>query len=232
VAGQSGFRALSNEEGFIVAYPLGLFGRPEAPEAATGQGPSFNAGWCCGRAADARVNDVGFIRAVVEAVAASANIDRARVYAVGLSNGGHLSHRLACEAADVIAAIGPAAGRITISTSRCRPTRPIAVIDFPGLHDPQVPYDGGIVFLSAAQNFALWRDTNGCGSGPPDTRTDIGSSFCETYSHCSAGVQVEMCSVNASQVSYIPGHSIYLNPDIDVARSAWEFLSQFTLPAQ
>ena len=231
--GVFGFGTVSDDQGFIIAHPLGLFGTPEALEAESGgQGPSFNGGWCCGAAASAKVDDVGFARAVVQAVAAEANIDLGRIYATGHSNGGHMSYRLACEAADVFAAVAPVAGRITINpTSLCQPSRPIAVIEFAGLNDPAVPYGGlGALFQSAAQSLAWWRDADNCAGATPDERVDIGTSFCETYNQCDAGVQVELCSVNADQNSYDPGHNLYLNPDIDVARTAWEFLSQFTLP--
>ena len=144
-----------------------------------------------------------------------------------------MSHRVACEAANVFAAVAPVAGRIGLfPTTSCKPSRPIALIEFAGLHDPAVPYGGTGLQPSAAQSLAWWRDQNGCDSGPPDDRVDLGRSFCETYRSCTAGVQVELCSVEASQVSWIPGHDLYLNPDLDVARTAWEFLSRFRLPAE
>ena len=77
-----------------------------------------------------------------------------------------------------------------------------------------------------------WRDQDSCGSGPPDERVDFGTSYCETYRSCSAGVEVELCSIEASQVSYGAGHYLYLNPDLDVTLTAWEFLSQFRLPGE
>ena len=234
-AGVSGWRSLADSEGFIVAHPLGLFGRPEAPEVDTSwAGPSFNGGpLCCGAAFVTGTDDVGFARAIVQAVSAEANIDRARVYATGLSNGGYMSHRLACEAADVFAAVAPVAARIgLVPTTLCQPSRPIALIEFAGLHDPDVPYEGVSLQPSAAQSLAYWRDQDGCGSGPPDERVDLGTSYCETYRNCNAGVQVELCSIEASQVSWLAGHLLYLNPDLYIARTAWEFLSQFRLPAE
>ncbi|HUL98300.1 MAG TPA: PHB depolymerase family esterase [Mycobacterium sp.] len=224
-AGWSGWRSLANTEDFIVAYPLGLFGRPEAPEVDTPDGPSFNGGpFCCGGASKNGIDDVGFAWAIVQAVAAEANVDRARVYATGLSNGGGMSSRLGCEAADLFAAVAPLAGFIGIVP--CQPSRPIAVIAFAGLHDPKTPY-----VLSTA-SFTSWRDLDGCGSGPPDDRVDFGTSYCETYRSCSAGVQAERCSIEASQLSLDPGHNLYLNPDLDVTQTAWDFLSQFRLPPQ
>lgn len=227
-AGLSGWRPLADSENFIVAYPLGLFGRAESPEVDTSHGPSFNGGpLCCGWAATKRIDDVGFARAVVQAVAAEANIDRARVYATGLSNGGYMSFRLGCEAADLFAGVAPLAGFIGLyPMSQCQPSRPIPVIEFAGLHDPGQPYLG-----LPTNSFAHWRDVDGCGSGSPDERVDFGTSYCETYRSCGAGVQAELCSIEASQASYGGGHVLYLNPDLDVTRRAWEFLSQFRLPA-
>jgi poly(3-hydroxybutyrate) depolymerase/6-phosphogluconolactonase (cycloisomerase 2 family) len=228
-AGYTGWRSLADTENFIVAYPLGLFGQPEAPEVDTAGGASFNGGpLCCGRAALRKIDDVGFARAIVQAIASEANVDLARVYATGSSNGGYMSSRLGCEAADLFAGVAPVAGFIGLfPTSQCQPGRPIPVIEFAGLHDPGNPYPG-----LSTDSFAHWRDVDGCGSGPPDERVDFGSSYCETHRNCSAGARAELCSIEASQVSIVPGHRLYLNPDLDVTRTAWEFLSQFRLPAE
>jgi hypothetical protein len=94
-AGLSGFKERADSEGFIVAYPLGSFGATNDPEAPTTVGPAWDGGACC---TVIPVDDVGFARAVVQAVAAEADIERRRVYATGTSNGGALLHRLACEA--------------------------------------------------------------------------------------------------------------------------------------
>jgi len=231
IAGLSGLRTVADEEGFLVAWPLGSFGKNGAPEAETANGPSFNAGWVCGRAPLSKVDDVGFTRALVEAVATEAHIDRRRIYATGLSCGAAMTYRVACEAADVFAAVAPVAGRLALLPfSRCQPSRPIAVIEFAGLNDPLNPYGGSGLGQSAAESLAFWRDADGCAGSTPDDRVEFGTSFCETYNQCVAGVQVELCSVAASQVSYVPGHILYLNPDIDIARRAWRFLSEFRLP--
>ncbi len=99
----SGFDPLADEKGFVVAYPNG-----------TGRlGDVFltwNGGTCCGYASHQNVDDVGFVRALVRDVQAVVKIDAKRIYATGLSNGGIMSYRLACEASDLIAAIGPVSG--------------------------------------------------------------------------------------------------------------------------
>jgi len=131
----SGFQQRSDLEGFLVAYPQGLFN-------------SWNAGTCCGQAAAQNIDDVGFLRAMVDAIAAEANVDPRRIYATGLSNGGAMTQRLACDAADVFAAAAPMAFPIPFNPlSTCQPSRPIAVLMFMGLTDQLVPYS------SAAPSF-------------------------------------------------------------------------------
>jgi len=179
-AAQSGWRSLGDSESLIVGYPLGLFGQTAAAEVDTALGPSWNAGKCCGGASQNGIDDVGFARAIVQAVAAEANVDRTRVYAAGHSNGGSMSYRLGCEAADLFAGVAPVAGLFLFVPAPCQPARPIPVIAFGGLHDPQEPY------ALVTADFTAWRHLQGCGSGPPDDRVDIGTSYCEIYRSCNA----------------------------------------------
>jgi poly(3-hydroxybutyrate) depolymerase len=65
----------ADARGFVVAYPDGL-------------NESWNAGMCCGGAAENGVDDVGFVRAVIKDIAERGCIDLKRVYATGMSNGG------------------------------------------------------------------------------------------------------------------------------------------------
>src|SRR5688572_12607315 len=105
----SGFLALSDARGFLVVYPQGV-------------GNAWNGGVCC----TSTPTDVEFIRALVANMHVEANVDAARVYATGLSNGGAMTHRLACEAADLFAAAAPLAFPISLSPpSSCDPSRPI-----------------------------------------------------------------------------------------------------------
>ncbi len=211
----SGMVQLSELEGFIVAYPNGVDRR-------------WNAGICCGGGLD----DVGFVRAVVAAIEAEASIDRRRIYATGISNGGAMSHRLACDAGDLFAAAAPLAFPVPfIPLSRCRPVRSIPVLTVMGLTDALVPYNGG-VFPSAPDTFDYWHDINGCAAAAPDVLVESGQSRCETYTDCQNGVQVGLCSVVAAAFPGLPfdGHILYINDDFDLASVAWSFLSQFQLP--
>src|SRR5690606_3308049 len=116
--------------GVIVAYPQGV-------------ATSWNAGACCGTAWADAVDDVGFVRALIEHLEAEYCIDARGVDATGMSNGGFLSHRLACELSDRIAAIAPVAGVLGVDPASCAPSRPVPVWQFHGTEDPLVPYEGG-----------------------------------------------------------------------------------------
>ncbi len=210
----SGFLALSNTRGFIATWPQGL-------------GNAWNGGICCSTAND----DVAFIRALVAKMKEEAAIDARRVYATGLSNGGAMTHRLACEAADLFAAAAPVSFPISVSPlSSCVPSRKIPVLTFMGLTDTVVAYNGG-TFPSAAVTFDHWRSVDQCGTGTPETHNVSGASFCDIDLSCAPGVQVGLCSITGTNPAPFAGHLLYFNPDFPVATLAYDFMSQFSLPA-
>jgi polyhydroxybutyrate depolymerase len=198
----SRMNAVADREGFIVVNPQGI----EA---------SFNAGGCCGPAAEQGIDDLGFTRAIVADVAARACIDPRRVYATGFSNGGFMAHRIGCEAADLFAAVAPVASGNAVAA--CAPGRPVPIISFHGTIDTVVEYATG---QRAAQ---AWAERNGCSGAP--TRVEHGRAYCERWTACAGGVAVEMCT--------IPG-LWHLWPSATSPHPAspaiWEFLSGYTLP--
>lgn len=210
----SGFKELSDVEGFVVAYPDGVSN-------------AHNGGICC----ISGIDDVGYARTLVARLKLDGNIDAARVYVTGLSNGGAMSHRLACEAADLFAAAAPMAFPISIDpTSACQPSRPIPVLTFMGLTDVLVPYAGG-AFPSAQTTLDHWIETNECEDDDDVEHTESGLSFCDVYTDCEDDVQTGLCSITADSFggSFFDGHILYLNPDYVLAEVAWDFLSQFAL---
>lgn len=228
----SGMRPLSELENFIVAYPHGLYGLPNAPEErnpVTGfplEGPSFNAGGvCCGAAEENGTDDIGFVRAMVEAIDAASHIDTTRVYVTGLSNGGFMSHRLACETPDIFAAAVPFAASTLQNLNIDCAQQPIPILTFQGLTDSLVPYDGNIIYKSAHESLEAWKQYNGCTSPTPDvTETISDTAFCETYNSCSDNADTGLCSVTGSDAA---GHFLYQNDDgIDLAEKAWHFMQQ------
>ena len=96
----TGFTAKAEEEDFIVVYPEGT-GRFRKRHL------TWNAGHCCGIAMKRRVDDVGFIGALLVKLLADYPVDPKRVYATGMSNGGMMTHRLGIELSDRLAAIAP-----------------------------------------------------------------------------------------------------------------------------
>lgn len=125
-------------DGFRVAFLEG-----------TGLIQTFNGGACCGSAQTQNIDDVAYVRAVLDDLLARDPIDPARVYASGFSNGGIMSHRLACAMADRIAgiaAVGGASGQFNLAGTQyypCNPVRPIPVLQIHGVNDRNYPYAGG-----------------------------------------------------------------------------------------
>lgn len=222
----SGWSAKADALGILVAYPDGI-------------GNTWNAGVCCGGNTE---DDVGFIRAMVDAIELEGNVDSSHVYVTGLSNGGAMSHRLACEAADVFAAAAPLAFPTPYDdfASECQPSREIPLLLSMGLTDVLVPYEGGI-FGGAVESFEAWRQKNGCGPEPPEDRIEVGGSFCDIDTSCAGSTQVGLCSVRGSAFDEPPldafsGHILYINDDgLVMADLIWEFFQTGTIrqpPAQ
>lgn len=166
---QSGFSKLADHEGFIAVYPegMGIFGFLQ----------HWNAGHCCGKAAADNIDDVGFIAAVINEVAARLSVDLDRVYMVGFSNGGMLAYRFAAERSNIIAAVAPMAAAIGGRPSADVPLwvlpKPIAkvpAIIFHAMDDDSVPYLGGQSlrhggeqeYLSVEESIRFWVKHNGC----------------------------------------------------------------------
>ncbi|MFZ1626486.1 MAG: PHB depolymerase family esterase [Candidatus Moraniibacteriota bacterium] len=134
-AADYGWKEKADQEGFIVAFPNGS-SRLLRQHLAT-----WNAGNCCGYARDQKVDDVGFVRQVIADIERQANIDTGKIFATGMSNGGMMAHRLACDMADTFAAVASVAG--TDGTPVCTPSRPISVMHIHAKDDTHVLYGGG-----------------------------------------------------------------------------------------
>ncbi|ORB16607.1 polyhydroxybutyrate depolymerase [Mycobacterium noviomagense] len=160
-----GWDQLADSAKFVVAYPDGI-------------GRAWNAHGCCGRPARDGIDDVGFITAMVGRIGDSIGIDRARVYATGISNGGLMSYTLACNSG-VFAAIGPDSAT---QLDACATPHPTSVMHIHGTADRLVPYNGGqgasvVNGPSIADVNAFWRQVDHCGppalsnAGPVTTST-------------------------------------------------------------
>ena len=174
---------------FLVAYPDGLM-------------RAWNAGSCCGEPQRTNADDVGFITAMVGAIGQEIPIDRARVYATGMSNGAMMALRLGCQT-DTFAAIAPVAGTLETDCSGARPT---SVLQIHGTADDRVPYNGGpgkafssdgkarVDGPSVEAVNATWRGIDACGQPTSTTAGDVTTQT----AGCADGRTVELISVTGA----------------------------------
>jgi len=169
----SGFNTLADRERFLVAYPEGI-------------GKSWADGRGTTNADKQGVDDVGFAKAMVNDIAKTHAVDRARVYATGASNGGIFSNTLGCRAADTFAAVAPVIGTIATAVApTCRPSSPMPIVGVQGVADPVVPFAGGTVggtlegaaaggqVQSSRATQELWRSLNGCSATATETTLPV-----------------------------------------------------------
>lgn len=215
----------SEREGAIVVFPNG------SSRFASGKLATWNAGDCCAGAVRRDVDDVGFIRAVVADVQSRWNIDRRRIFATGISNGGMMAYRLACEAADIFTAIAPVAG--TDNTRECKPSRPVAVLHIHAKDDPRVLFDGGqgdiagsTSHASVPATIAKWVKQDGCAAAAQRV-LDKPGAWCELHAPCESGAQVELCVTETGGHSWPGGAKPRGGPAPSQAISAndmmWDF---------
>lgn len=177
----SQFDAIAAREHFIAVYPGGTGGTPG------GRLLTWNTGHCCAYARENKVDDVGFIAAMIDALVASGRADPKRVYVTGMSNGAMMSHVLGRELPDRIAAIAPVVGAVFGDEPPAK--GPVPAIIFVGQDDKTVPGAGGaiggnrggrLIATSArppadrdvARDVAqadYWVKANGCTSAPVES---------------------------------------------------------------
>ncbi|MFZ4718028.1 MAG: alpha/beta hydrolase family esterase [Ilumatobacteraceae bacterium] len=160
----TGFDALADRHRFVVVYPDGV-GTGTAEDTLR----TWNAGICCGPAVRKGVDDVGFVRRLIDTLSAKATIDPRRVFAAGHSNGAFMAYRLACELSDRIVAVGLQAGGLGVP--RCTPSRPVSLLHIHGTADTNVPIAGGtgsgisgVTFPPLDQSLGIVTAAMGCNS--------------------------------------------------------------------
>lgn len=225
---QTGMSELADRSGFLAVYPDGT-GRLDRAVL------TWNAGSCCGRAMDEQVDDVAFVATLIDHVERRYAGDRRRIYVTGMSNGGMLSYRLACELADRIAAIAPVAGAMGVD---CRPSAAVSVVAFHGTADRHVPYSGGIPQVQAdphvrrdapvADTIAFWADHNGCTGSATE---DVSADTTRRVHTCPDGVGVTLYTINGGGHAWPGGPSARAGADqptgaISATQLMWEFFRQ------
>ena len=210
---------MADAGGFLVAYPEGTSWL-DIPWR------SWNAGHCCGYAMRRGVDDVAFIRQLIEDVRAHHAIDAHRVYVTGVSNGGMMAYRLGCELSDRLAAIAPVAGSLGVA---CHPSSPVSVMIVHGTDDHSVPHEGGISSAthdqrrdpSVAFTASLWAAQNHCAAAPETD--EHGALLRQTYAGGLDGTEVVVYTIRGG------GHA-WPRRDLSTTELMWDFFSRHPKP--
>ncbi|BDS14692.1 extracellular catalytic domain type 1 short-chain-length polyhydroxyalkanoate depolymerase [Aureispira anguillae] len=223
-AALSNMNAIADTAGFIVAYPEGTLDASSKTY--------WNSGYGTG------VDDIGFIDALIDTIAANYTVDLQRVYSTGLSNGAIMSNTLACALNHRIAAIAGVAGTMSIlQQTTCAPANPIPVMQIHGTSDVVVPYLGNTVLLGVDALVNHWRGHNGLTntfSTTPIANTNLldGSTAELIQYETGASFPVHLIRVTNGGHSW-PGSGVIIsgttNMDFDASVEIWKFFSQYSL---
>jgi polyhydroxybutyrate depolymerase len=186
VASQTGFDAEAERRGFLAVYPDGV-------------GRAWNAGPCCGLPSRADIDDIGFVAKLLDKLQRQYVVDKRRVYATGISNGGLISYRAACELPGRFAAVAPVAA--TLVTSPCAPAAPVSVLHIHGLEDENIPFEGGqgtrgvtgFDWPQVQQGIDTWRTLDGCPAS--GTTTVAGAVTTAAWKPCRKATEVRLVTV-------------------------------------
>lgn len=203
----SGFESLAKTEGFIVVWPYGLCN-------------SWNSGeQCCPPASSDEIDDVGFIRKLIEKVSGKYNIDSDRIYVTGLSNGCSMTQRLANEASDVVTAAACMALHLLVPEAP--DYDPIPVMTLLGTNDDL--YNESEDMPGAVKNFETWKEMNNC-TGTYEVTWSSGNHVAWTYTDCDNDTEVTLVTIDGG------GHVLYKGEgtEINTTQLAWDFLKRFS----
>jgi polyhydroxybutyrate depolymerase len=237
----TGFSELADRENFFVLYPNGisLFGFLR----------HWNAGHCCGKAADDEVDDVGFITETIEDACLRLNVDRCRIYMVGFSNGGMMAYRFAAEKTHLLAAVAPLAaslgGSPTPEIAEWRipiPKYPIPLLTMHGSKDEDIPFHGGVsprrggnrTYWSVANSIGFWVKNNQCREVPLRTTSHNGQVQVTSWRGCSNDCEVLLYEIKDWGHTW-PGKYFTRELDtdhplrnFDAKEIVWEFFKKYS----
>ncbi|MBT8331606.1 MAG: esterase, partial [Deltaproteobacteria bacterium] len=191
------------------------------------------------------IDDVGFLKALIEKLIDQYPIDLRRVFVTGISNGGLMSYQLACSLPDTIRGIAPVTAQIPAAIARlCRTETTVSLAVFNGTEDPLVPYNGGQIkvfrrqrgaVLSTEKTIAIWRQKNHCSPHAKITAfadlADDGTRVTKIeYSPCDQGSKVALYRIDGGGHTW-PGGRQYLpvrlvgrtTRDINGCDEIWSF---------
>jgi polyhydroxybutyrate depolymerase len=190
------FRPLAEKRAFLYCYPesnIDLDGNPFW---------NVTDDACCAGYYPG-IDDVGYLRALIEEIGKQFAVDRKRIHLIGHSNGGLMAYRVACDSADLIAGIASLAGTTFLDPSRCRASQPVNILHIQGTADELVPYYGD-AWRPGSHSVEIWANYNGA-SGPltdpaPTMNLDLAVPGLDTvitrYTNAPPGGAVELWTIN------------------------------------
>ena len=217
----SAMDATSDANGFIVCYPNGIAN-------------SWNVSLPGGSSAD----DVGFLVNLVDSLSMIYNINYDRLYSCGMSNGGFMSYKLACEQGDKFAAIASVTGSIVPSQlDECNPIRKMPVMQIHGTADPTVAYNGSSFNVAIEGVVDFWTEGNGCNiiADTIDVENinilDLCTAQRIQYTDCEDDTEVVFYKIDGGMHTW-PDAAITLgttNRDFNASQEIWNFFNRFDL---
>jgi polyhydroxybutyrate depolymerase len=216
------FDVIADREGAVVVYPQAL-GSPRR----------WTDGWMS--STPGLPDDVRFLSSLVDALAGELAIDRRRVFATGLSNGGMMVHRLGCERPDLFAAIAPVAGGMAYDVARACVSGPaVSVLAMHGTDDPVVRFDHDIT-----DSTTTWVKRDGCPAAPrasrlPDLDPHDGTQTrVDEYGPCAAGTDVAFYTIEGGGHAWPGGQGFggllkrgKTPGDFDAGAVIWDFFEK------
>lgn len=186
LANGSGFNETAERKGFVVVYPDGIERRWNPLN-------KFLTG----------VDDVGFVPALIAHMKRVRAIDSRRVYATGVSNGGFLVQRLACESSSPIAAFASVVATLPSQLQgSCNPQTPVPILMINGTDDRKVPWQGGNLgygsILSVPGTIDFWQRRNNCPPAPQIKRLPGDRVEIARYPNCQGGSEVELVTLKGA----------------------------------
>lgn len=219
MAAQTGLNQLADRQGFLVVYPDGLHQKWNV----SGLGAEDN---------------VAFVPALISHLKQLRTIDAQRIYAVGLSNGGFLVQKLACQQPDQIAAFATVAASLPIQfQAQCQSRTPISLLMINGTADPIVPWQGGAPpQVRVGRNLSIppipqvadfWQHHNVCSAKPTiEQSSDRVEVF--SYQNCQQAAEVKLIALKGAGHIW-PGGAQGQSPYLNATQTVWEFFQQHSL---
>lgn len=201
------FSVLADKHNFIAVYPNGI-------------GNSWNGGGCCNPAASQHIDDVKFISELIDTLKESYNIDSARIFVAGFSNGSIMAYRLANELSEKISAVGCVSGQSF--QDEINPSRSVPIIHFHALDDNSVNFNGGTLdtymYKPVLEVLNTWGEFN---NTSPDSVVFRDEDNIKGYLWPSSGDSSNIILYT----SKYGGHSWTMNSRLGITNLMWEFFN-------